>query len=68
MNYQEKYQRAREAGYSDQEIMEFLAQKDPSFGEKMQQAQDAGYTPEEVLTYFNTPKPPEEMGFGDYAW
>ena len=41
MTYQEKYQKARHAGYSDEEIMEFISQKDPSFGEKMQQAQDS---------------------------
>jgi hypothetical protein len=67
MNYQEKYQKAKAANYSDEEIMEFLSQKDPSFGEKMQQAQSAGYTPQEVLSFFNTPAKEKELGFGDYA-
>lgn len=67
MNYQEKYQKARQAGYSDKEIMEFLSQKDPSFGEKMQKAEDVGYSPEEVLTFFNAPAKKKEIGFGDYA-
>ena len=67
MNYQEKYQKARQAGYSDEEIMQFLGEKDPGFGQKMQQAQDAGYTPQEVLGFFNSPPKKEEMGFGDYA-
>ena len=40
MNYQEKYQKARQAGYSDEEIMQFLGEKDPGFGQKMQQAQE----------------------------
>jgi hypothetical protein len=79
MNYKEKYQKAKSFGYSDEEIMEHISQKDPTFGEKMQRAQDTGYTPEEVLSYFNAPqekkeaekaKEPEkeeEPGIIDYA-
>ena len=67
MSYQEKYQQARSAGYSDEEIMQFLGKKDPSFGQKMEKAQEAGYTPEEVLKYFNAPSKPKEMGVGVYA-
>jgi len=70
MSYQEKYQKAREAGYSDEEIMEYLSKKDPSFEQKMEKAQEIGYTPQEVLSYFNTPKQeekPEETGFKDYV-
>ncbi len=66
MSKQEQYQKAKAAGYSDQEIMEYLGQKDPSFGPKVEKAQEAGYSPEEVLNYFNTPKK-EETTFGDYA-
>jgi CheY-like chemotaxis protein len=61
MSYQEKYQRAKEAGYSDQEIMEYLAKKDPSFEQKMVKAQESGYTPEEVLHYFNTKPAPKKQ-------
>lgn len=67
MNYQEKYQKARQAGYSDEEIMEFLGEKDASFGQKIQQAQEVGYTPQEVLGFFNSPPKKEDLGFGDYA-
>ena len=67
MNYQEKYQKAREAGYSEEEIMDFLSKKDPTFEDKMMKAQEAGYTPQEVLSYFNAPPKQEEFGFGDYA-
>ena len=67
MNYQEKYQKAKQSGYSDEEIMEYLSQKDPSFTEKIQQAQNVGYTPEEVLNYFNSAPKEKEMDFGDYA-
>src|SRR5579862_4468690 len=67
MNYQEKYKKAKSAGYSDQEIMEYLGTQDPSFEQKVIKAQESGYTPEEVLGYFNAPKRKEEMGAGDYA-
>ena len=49
MTYQDKYSQARKAGYTDQEIMEHLAEKDPTFEQKMVKAQEAGYTPQEVL-------------------
>jgi hypothetical protein len=68
MNYQEKYQQARQAGYTDQEIMEYLGTKDPSFEEKMVKAQEAGYTPQEVLGYFNSaPKQREEGAVEHYG-
>jgi len=60
MSIKEKYQEARKYGYSDQEIMEHLAKKDPSFEEKIIKAQEYGYTSEEILGYFNSPKPKEE--------
>jgi hypothetical protein len=53
MSYQEKYQKARAAGYSDEEIMEYLGKKDPSFEQKIVKAQEAGYSPDEILSYFN---------------
>ena len=52
---QEKYQKARQAGYSDQEIMEHLAKKDPAFEGKIIKAQEAGYSSEEILAHFNSP-------------
>ena len=68
MSYQEKYNQARKAGYSDQEIMEHLATKDPTFEEKMTKAQEAGYSPEEVLGYFNSaPKQREESDVEMYG-
>lgn len=67
MNYQEKYQKARQSGYSDKEIMGFLSEKDPEFGQKMQKAQEAGYTGKEVLDYFNTTPKQKDFGIGDYA-
>ncbi len=67
MIYQEKYQKAKESGYSDQEIMEYLSTQDSSFEDKMMKAQEAGYTPKEVLNYFNASPKKEELGLGDYA-
>lgn len=64
MNYQDKYQQARKSGYSDEEIMKFLSEKDPSFSEKMTKAQEAGYSGKDVLDFFNKPK---ETTAGEYA-
>ncbi len=66
MTYQDKYSQARKAGYTDEEIMEHLAEKDPTFEKKMVKAKEAGYTPQEVLGYFNSAPKQKEMGFGDY--
>lgn len=65
MTYQDKYRQARQAGYTDQEIMEHLAAKDPTFEQKMLKAQEAGYTPEEVLGYFNSAPRQREVGFAE---
>lgn len=68
MMYQEKYQQARKAGYTDQEIIEHLSTKDPSFEQKIIKAQEAGYSPEEVLGYFNSaPKQKEEGAIERYG-
>ena len=70
MNYQEKYQKALQAGYSDEEIMQYLGNKNPEFEQKVLKAQEAGYTPQEVLSYFNKPnenKEQEQLNFGEYA-
>lgn len=67
MTYQQKYQKSKEAGYSDEDILGFLSKQDPSFDEKMKKSQETGYTPEEVLKFFNGPKEEKELGLGDYA-
>lgn len=66
MNYQEKYQKAKQANYTDEEIFEYLSQNDPEFTEKTQKAVNAGYSPQEILNYFSGPKQEkkeEEEGF-----
>jgi hypothetical protein len=68
MTYQDKYQKAKEAGYTDEQIMEHLAIKDPSFEQKIEKAQQAGYSAEEVLGYFNAaPKPKQEGNIEKYG-
>ena len=67
MSYQEKYQKASQAGYSDEEIIDYLATKDPAFEERMKKAQDAGYSPKEVLGYFKESPKEKELDAGDYA-
>jgi len=65
---QEKYQQARKAGYTDEEIMTHLGEKDPSFEQKMMKAKEAGYDPKEVLNYFNSaPRQKEEGAVEHYG-
>lgn len=67
MMFQEQFQKAKQAGYSDEEIMEYLKKKDPSFSEKTKKAEEAGYTPQEIIQHFNKPKEEEKLAVGDYA-
>lgn len=49
-----QYQKALDAGYSEEEIHSFLSQKDPKF----QQAIEAGYKPEEITQYLEKKQKP----------
>ncbi len=61
MSFHEKYRKSKAAGYSDEEIFNFLEKNDPNFSEKMQRSKDLGYSPKEVLDFFNsTPKKLED--------
>ena len=51
---QEKISRARDAGYSDDEIVQFLG-KTPDFGPKLKTAIDAGYKSDEILGHLSQP-------------
>lgn len=51
---QEKISKARDAGYSDDEIVQFLGQT-PDFGPKLKTAIDAGYKSEEILGHLSQP-------------
>lgn len=51
---QEKINKARDAGYSDDEIVQFLGQT-PDFGPKLKTAIDAGYKPDEILGHLSQP-------------
>lgn len=50
------YQKALDAGYSEEEINAYLSKKNP----KYQQALDAGYSPEEISNYLASKKQPKE--------
>lgn len=43
------YQKARESGYADDEILNFLSQKNPNFNVK--KAAESGYSPEEITQF-----------------
>lgn len=51
---QEKISKARNAGYSDDEIVQFLGQT-PDFGPKLKTAIDAGYKSNEILGHLSQP-------------
>lgn len=58
----EKIQSAKQAGYSDSEIADFLSQQ--GLGDKIGQAKQAGYSDEEIINHLSektpvTEKPPE---------
>lgn len=53
------YTGAKQAGYSDDEIMPFLAQSHPRFD--MQGALDSGYSPEEINTFLSDYKPEHSL-------
>lgn len=65
------YQKAKSAGYSDEEITAYLSKKDPTFSEKFKKAQDLGYKSEEIYGHFggnSTPVSKEkELSKSDYA-
>src|SRR3990167_2444870 len=55
MKKQFDYQGARQAGYSDEEIMSHLSESTPSFD--VQGAIQSGYTPQEINQHLSTYKP-----------
>jgi len=50
------YQKALDAGYSQEEINSYLAKKNP----KYQQAIESGYSPEEITSFLDKKKEPKE--------
>lgn len=50
------YQIAKDEGYSEEEINEYLKSKDPKFEEQFQSALDEGYSPEEVYDFLGEKK------------
>lgn len=57
------YEIARGNGYSDEEIKDFLSQKDPNFSSKFEQALESGYSPQEIFQFHS--KLPKESLLGN---
>ena len=60
--YQDQYRAAKQDGYTDEEIMAYLAENDPDFSSKMNSALQDGYSEEEILGYFNSAPRQKEEG------
>lgn len=56
-----KIEAAREQGYSDEEILRFLSEKDSSFSPKIEEAQENGYGPSEIIEFIQTTKQPSKL-------
>src|SRR5215470_5954819 len=55
------YERAKEYGYSDEEIAQFLSKRDKSFSQKYEKALSSGYEPTEILQFVSSKeKTPKE--------
>ena len=52
---------ARKAGYSDDEIQDFLSKQHPNFD--VESAKKAGYSPDEIMQFLSSQKTPEPEGF-----
>lgn len=57
----DKVSAAREAGYSDEEILEYLSSKDSQFKQKAAKASEAGYKPAEILEFVQTSERPSKI-------
>lgn len=53
-----KLQESKKAGYSDQEILEFLAENDPDFSNKLKSSREQGYSSEEVFSFLEKSSKP----------
>lgn len=67
MNYQEKYQKSKSLGYSDEEINKYLSENDPKFNELFSKSEELGYRPEEIFQYLGGNKKESEPEFSDYT-
>lgn len=55
-SFSQKVQKSREAGYSDDEIANFLSQKDSGFGEKYLKSKSEGFSSTDVFSFLGAPK------------
>lgn len=63
-DFQAKIQAARDAGYSDDEIMGHVSQM-PDFSAKLQQAREAGYSDDEIFGHLGLSGAPNQQATGD---
>lgn len=54
--YGPKINEAKKAGYSDDEIVSFLSEKDSKFSEKYKMAKEEGYSSSDILQHLSPPK------------
>ena len=57
--YADKISRAKESGYSDAEIADFLSKKDPDFASKYEKARSTGYSDEQIFNFISKEKEPQ---------
>lgn len=56
-----KIDRARESGYSDEDILDYLSKVDKSILPKIQKAKSSGYEPSQILEYIQESKKPSKI-------
>ena len=57
--YIDKISRAKQSGYSDEEIMDFLSKKDPDFASKYEKARSTGYSDEQIFNFISKETEPK---------
>ena len=67
-----KVERARTAGHTDEEILDFLIKKNPDLAEKSKLAAEKGHSVSDIVNYLgsrqeNKPKSDQKLGAADYA-
>jgi len=60
MNIQEKYQRSVDAGFSDDQIIDYLS-KSPEFSKKFESSREAGYSDQDVLSFIKGSQPQQKF-------
>ena len=59
MNIQERYKKSVEAGYSDEEIVDYLSNSS-EYSDKFKTSREAGYSDEDILSFFKGSEQPQQ--------